>query len=208
MIFFLRLFSSLACCHLSPGLLLPCCAPVFIAAFPAKGWEWKFSVVGKWRPAILESFHRYTSSGFYSKLAKHPEGMTRWSDEVWFGNETAVCDILHVSIRLSCSDDLDSGCTLPLSMLDCKFTFSWHGFLVVSFFLFLKTFCKLRRRRKWIPVVWNHNGTGFWRFLKITLNFYYLTAEYLVMVIRCCSSLFGQRRLMISILLVGFRASP
>lgn len=131
-----------------------------------------FSVVGKWRPAILESFHRYTSSGFYSKLAKHPEGMTRWSDEVWFGNETAVCDVLHVSIRLSCSDDLDSGCTLPLSMLDCKFAFSWHGFLVVSFFLFLKTFCKLRRRRKWIPVVWNHNGTGFWRFLKITLNFF------------------------------------
>lgn len=41
-----------------------------------------FSVVGKWRPAILESFHGYTSSGFCSKLAKHPEGMTRWS-VVW-----------------------------------------------------------------------------------------------------------------------------
>lgn len=57
-----------------------------------------FSVVGKWRPAILESFHGYTSSGFYSTLAKDPEGMIL-KDEVWFGNETAVYDVLHVSVR-------------------------------------------------------------------------------------------------------------
>lgn len=92
-----------------------------------------FSVVGKWRPAILESFHGYTSSGFRSKSAKHPEGMTRWRDEVWFGNEAVVCDVLHVSKRWSCSDDLVSGCTLLLCANSAAF--SWHGILV-GFFCF------------------------------------------------------------------------
>lgn len=40
-----------------------------------------FSVVGKQRPAMLESSHRYTSSGFYSKWGKHPRDVTRTSGD-------------------------------------------------------------------------------------------------------------------------------
>lgn len=38
-----------------------------------------FSVVGKWRPAILECFHGYTSSSFYSNW---PSILKAWQDEV------------------------------------------------------------------------------------------------------------------------------
>lgn len=93
-----------------------------------------FSVVGKWRPAILESFHGYTSSGFYSKLAKHPEGMTR-RNVVWEWDCGVWCFACVSKIKLFRWPCLWLYLASPCLTANSA-AFSWHGFFIVCWFKF------------------------------------------------------------------------